>query len=340
MLRSRCAHGVYRIKPLKANAAGFSLVELLIGLALGTWLISSVAITAQRLWLMAHWSADEVELAERGDFALRHLSLALLHAGPITEANTDLSPCEAPEVTPVSSFQCQTDAGFIEKDGLGIRVVGQGELTCLPSQNLVKSSPLLIVEATHSCHWPACDAGFLSSNGSQGLQCTSDSTTFRLSPGSNRWEDCREDCVSVGAVKHWSRRLYYLRDFAWSEGDGRGALMMKAWRLEDGRFGRGEVVVPGVGDWVLAPIKLPSDPEGSHLLAGLDISLTLLGARAGVDAPLTGAEVKMPHSHRAAQRGYPALLEGSSQRMILRTLVLSRHLRIPELRGQTAMVAE
>jgi len=340
MLRLRGADGVYRIKPLKANAAGFSLVELLIGLALGTWLISSVAITAQRLWLMAHWSADEVELAERGDFALRHLSLALLHAGPITAANTGLSPCKPPEVARVPSFQRQTNARFIEKGGLGIRVVGQGELTCLPSRNLVKSSPLLIVEATHSCDWPACDAGFLSSAGSQGLQCTSDSTTFRLSPGSNRWKDCREDLVSVGAIEHWSRRLYYLRDFAWIEGDGRGALMMKTWRPEDGRFGRGEVIVPGVGDWVLAPIKLPSGLKGRHLLAGLDISLTLLGARAGLRAPLMGAEVKMPHSHRAPQRGYSALLEGSSQRMILRTLVLSRHLPIPDLRGQTAMTAE
>ena len=72
------------------RAAGFSLVEALIALALGTWLVSAVGLTAQRLSLMARLSSDEVELAERGDFALRHLSQALLGASPITEASIDL----------------------------------------------------------------------------------------------------------------------------------------------------------------------------------------------------------------------------------------------------------
>ena len=319
---------------------GFSLVELLIGLTLGAWLVSSVALTAQRLWLMAHWSADEVELAERGDFALRHLSLALLHAGPMTVDSMGRSPCEAAEVIQASSSQDRTDTRFIEKGGVGIRVVRQGELACLPSRNLVNSAPLLIIEATHSCLWQACGAGSLSGGGNRGLRCISDSTTSGLDPGLNHLGDSAEGCVSVDGVKRWSRRLYYLRDFAWSEGDGMGALMMKTWRLEDGRFGRGEVVAPGVGDWVLAPIKLPSGPEGRHLLAGLDISLTLLGARAGLGAPLMGADAQLPHSNGAPQRGYPALLDGSSQRMILRTRVLSRHLRIPELLGQAAMAAE
>ena len=98
---------------------GFSLVELLIGLTLGAWLVSSVALTAQRLWLMAHWSADEVELAERGDFALRHLSLALLHAGPMTVDSMGRSPCEAAEVIQASSSQDRTDTRFIEKGGRG-----------------------------------------------------------------------------------------------------------------------------------------------------------------------------------------------------------------------------
>ena len=295
------------------GARGFSLVEVLIALALGTWLVSSVGLTAQRLWLMARLSGEEVELAERGDFALRHLSLALMSASPITNASVDLSPCGV-----FPSGRQSTDEGTT---GVGIRVVRQAQFACLPSHNLLKNLPFLIVEQARSrfetrCEESAPSAGWLEAS-------TRDSA---LEPGEAnivppRIKIATEDCSTVIPSKSSGlRRLYYLRDFAWIEGDGFGALMMKIWRPERRDFGRAEMLVPGVISWVIEPVKFSvelSNRENRQLVAGVNISLILRSLRSSFSGRVT------------PQLGYPALSEGSSQSMTLTALVISRYLRSP-----------
>jgi len=302
---------------------GFSLVELLIALTLSTWLLSSVGLTVQRLWLMARLSADEVELAERGDFALNHLSQALLNASPIRGQAADLSPCSVPKL----QSQMRPDEEF----GMGIRVLGQGEFGCLPSRSLVENSPLLVVEQTRSCHEGFCDQLDLSGDRQNHSQCYFGGLSLQPTViTQSRYQGLPQDCSGVASLPSWSRHLYYLRDFSWDSGDGVGALMMKTWRPESRTFGRGEVLVPGVVNWALKPIELPLSPStlgDEYLVAGVDIRLTLWGRRAGLTYLAVDASTNLSNDNPNATLGYSVLSEHSGQRMTFSGLVLSRHLQ-------------
>jgi hypothetical protein len=306
--------------PLVSNrrAAGFSLVEALIALALGTWLVSAVGLTAQRLSLMARLSSDEVELAERGDFALRHLSQAVLGASPITEASIDLTPC--------SVFQPGRQRLGALKGGVGIRVVKQGHFSCLPSRNLVRNSLLLIVEEANLGLGAGCEEHMFSSGWLEEPARDSALEPAQAKSNSMGLQVVPEHCPTVTAsVAVRSKRLYYLRDFAWDEGDGVGALMMKVWKPERQGFGRAEVLVPGVINWIIEPVELPIESlsgEARQLVSGVEISLILSGLRSGLSGPVS------------PQLGYLALTKASSQRMVLKALVLSRNLRAPEFHRQ------
>jgi hypothetical protein len=300
------------------RAAGFSLVEALIALALGTWLVSAVGLTAQRLSLMARLSSDEVELAERGDFALRHLSQALLGASPITEASIDVTPCGV--------FQPRRQRLGALEGGVGIRVVKQGHFSCLPSQNLVRNSPLLIVEEANLGLEAGCEE-HLSSSG--WLEEPARDSALESAKAKFNWMGIQvvpEHCPTVTeSVAVRSKRLYYLRDFAWDDGDGVGALMMKVWKPERQGFGRAEVLVPGVINWIIEPVELPIESlsgEARQLMSGVEISLILSSLRSGLSGPVS------------PQLGYHALTRASSQRMVLKALVLSRNLRAPEFHRQ------
>ena len=297
----------------QCTATGFSLVEVLIALALGTWLVSSVGLTAQRLWLMARLSSDEVELAERGDFALWHLSQALLSASPITNAGIDLSPCGV--------FKSGRDSADSAKTGVGIRVVRRGQFPCLPSKNILENLPFLIVEQARlgletRCEESAPSLGWLEGSARDFALASGEATGTP-----SRIKIVTEDCSTVISAKYSGlRRLYYLRDFAWDEGDGFGALMMKTWRPEHRDFGRAEMLVPGVVNWIIEPVRFSvgtSSGENRQLVAGVNLSLTLRNVRSGFNG-LT-----------APQLTYRALSEGSSQRMTVAALVLSRNLRAP-----------
>jgi prepilin-type N-terminal cleavage/methylation domain-containing protein len=295
------------------TATGFSLVEVLIALALGTWLVSSVGLTAQRLWLVAHLSGDEVELAERADFALWHLSQALLNAMPITNASVDLSPCGV--------FQPERYSADKAKTGVGIRVVRQGQFPCLPSKNLLENLPFLIIEQGRlgletRCGESASSSGWLKAS------ARDSALAFGEASGTpSAIEIVTEDCSAVIPAKSsGSRSLYYLRDFTWDEGDGFGALMMKVWRPEHRDFGRAEMLVPGVTKWMIEPVRLSVESlrgENRQLVSGVNLSLTLRGVRSGFGGST------------APQLGYRAFSEGSRQSMTVAALVLSRHLRAP-----------
>lgn len=263
------------------TVTGFTLVETLIALTLGLWLITGVLLTVQQLWKVAGLSADQSELAERGDFAVRVLSTAVTKAWPVRHHDDDVaSPCGDPST----------------KHGRGVRLVFPGQFPCLPQHNLVPGSPILVVEGLHLCEdtlckhqrlpgWrlerPGCDPLFVD-------------VPPRLQHHSRVLAD--SDCAGPTTLSAWSRQFYYLRDYTWQPGDGGGALMRASWRSAsgDGGVGRAEVLVPGVVRWDLSVIELGSasrtaaegvqegSVEGGLRLwrPGIDFGLTLRGHRA------------------------------------------------------------
>ena len=255
---------------------GFTLVEMLVATALGLWLVTGIALTVQQLWQTARVASDQAELAERGDFAIRVVVGAVQQAWPVQHASRVTTPCGKPDVATAR----------------GIRVVLPGRFPCLPQHDLMPGTPLLVIEGLEACQksncgtqrlpgWrleqPGCDPLFLD----VAPQIKHHSRPIRDS-----------DCAGPTELSIWNRRVFYLRDFSWQQGDGLGALMMASWRSGDekGGFGRGEMLAPRVAHWNLTEIKgatgSSSDPEWFEqslfedtnwvVRPGLDFSMRLL----------------------------------------------------------------
>ena len=260
------------------SVAGFTLVETLIALALGLWLVTGVLLTVQQLWKVARLSADQSELAERGDFATRILSRAVMSAWPVRHYGDDAaSPCDAPTTG----------------HARGVRLVVQGQFPCLPRHNLAEGLPILVVEGLQPCvdrrcqqqrlpGWrlerPGCDPLFVD-------------VPPRIQHHSRVLRD--SDCAGPITLSAWTRQFFYLRDYSWHPGDGGGALMRASWRSgsRDGGIGRAEVLVPGLVRWDLSVIEMASTSRheleaveetteqnaGGLLRPGIDFRLTLHG---------------------------------------------------------------
>ena len=225
--------------------SGFTLVEALVALALGVWLISAVAVTTQQLWRMARVSADRSDMAARGDYAVRLLTSDARRAWPVWYQEMTQPPCEDPV------------AGVTR----GVRVVPPGLFSCLPDRDLVAGAPLLIIESLQACSdvycagqplpgWrfeqPGCDPLFMD-------------VGYRIRHHDTRLKD--GDCAGFTQLSVWTRRVYYLRNYTVHPGDGTHALMMKSWRGPGEGFGRGEVLVAGVDLWELGSFKIPAERD-------------------------------------------------------------------------------
>lgn len=308
---------------------GFLLVEVLIGLALGLMLIAAVTVTAQQLWRSARIAADQSELAERGDYAVRLLTAAVGAAWPIWEGTAEVSPCEPP----------------IPDKSQGIRVLQPGQFPCLPKDNLLPGTKLLVLETLQDCPDGACRGQRLPGWRHEQPGCdplfmdTAPSVKFHthLLQGS--------DCAAVTRLSVWSRQVWYLRDYSVYPGDQAPALMMKNWRDRDRGFGRGEVLVPGMAHWELHSINIQKvnwEPSAVKDLGqsrgasgirtvGLDFSLTLRG---WVKDPLMNSVLSLEGKSRPTA----PMLQWSTEKLPLLTLgslVVSAHLP----RGQVPVPA-
>ena len=251
------------------------MVELLVGLGLGLMLIAAVTTTTQQLWGAALRAADQSELAERGDYGVRLLATAVGWAWPVGGGTGAASPCKNP--TPGNSW--------------GLWVLEPGRFPCLPQDNLVPGSKLLVLDELQGCPdgyckgqrlpgWrfeqPGCDPLFMDA-------------PSRITLHTRPLRDA--DCAGATRLSVWVRRVWYLRDYSVHPGDGSGALMLKTWRDSQQGFGRGEVLVPGVAHWELQRVGVPQkgalpskSTDSGHLAigdqgpaVGLDFSLTLKG---------------------------------------------------------------
>ena len=310
--------------PLLSRCRGFQLVELLVGLGLGLILIAAVTTTTQQLWGAALRAADQSELAERGDYGVRLLANAVGRAWPVGVGIGAGSPCDSP--TPGISQ--------------GLWVLEPGLFPCLPRDNLVPGSKLLVLDELRGCPdgyckgqrlpgWrleqPGCDPLFMNA-------------PSRITLHTRPLRDA--DCAGATRLSVWVRRVWYLRDYSLYPGDGTGALMVKTWRDSQQGFGRGEVLVPGVAQWELHRVSAPErgalpskSTDRGHVAigdqgpaVGLDFSLTLKGR---VKDPLM---TSMLNSDRPSQLP-AALLQWSPENLPILTvssLAVSSYLtRVP-----------
>ena len=251
---------------------GFALVELLIAMALGTSLLAGLGVTAAELSRTARSLAEHADRLERTDFALAHLAQSVWTAWPMRYEAPLGSPCESPDP------QATT----------GLRIVAAGDYDCLPRWHVVSGMPMLIIEGLEWCRRPDCgdEPPFgwrLETPGCSPLfQPATALLVYHYSPPS------QGGCTARAEQTVWSRQLYYLRDYAWTPGDGIGALMRKRWRAPGRGFGRGEMLIPGIGAWFVEPVFPTATGDAT---AAIGVDLTLVGG--AVQSGLAGIAAKL-----------------------------------------------
>ena len=216
---------------------GFTLVELLIGMALSGLLIAGVSVSVLALFSQQQTATDRAELAERGRYAAEYLSAQVAASWSRGVSAEFFTVCLQPDQTLTP----------------GVQILRAGDASCLPASNLVADTPMLVLDTVRRCA-QACSGGTWPA-------------WVRLSPGchitfSPVQPELRKladgflpsECASATLMHRWDRKLYYLRDYAWHPGDNIPSLMVKSWRADEGGFGRAEMLAPGIESWILKDI--------------------------------------------------------------------------------------
>ena len=224
------------------SSEGFTLVELLVGMALSLALITGTAAALLTISDMTQLTADKAELAERVNFGVRYL------ADEVRESNSFVSMLySASQVSP-----CDDPSTGI---GEGIRVVSPGKFSCLPTNHLMAGTELLVVETDRACGTECADLDFRWPAWVK-LEPACHPVSVLTEPELRLLFSGRrpDDCGLSTAVSYWRRSVFFIRNYAWTIGDRIGALMVKRFQPETMTFGRAEMLVPGVVTWLLKPV--------------------------------------------------------------------------------------
>lgn len=276
--------------------AGFSLPAFLVAQALTLGLITAVISFTTALIDDAAASADVAELAERSRHALAVLAseVALAGARPQPPPGSPVLPVV--ESVPESMLAladirdpCRSPVGeSVNLSHASLRVVAAGTGSCLPSADL-GAAAMLVIDAIRDCSSGCAggDPAFVVLVPGCHPLFTRTSIEVRLTDPASLPGDCAPG-TAHGVLE---RTVYWIRDYAWTPGDGIPALMQRRLAPElPLRWLRSEMLVAGVAGWSVAERDdprpaascLPGVPCAvSRPLAGVDIGLLLQGWYAG-----------------------------------------------------------
>jgi prepilin-type N-terminal cleavage/methylation domain-containing protein len=239
--------------------SGFTLIELLIAstlcLGLAAFLMSAVAAMQREQGV----AADRAAMAERATQALEVIAYSNQLTKLAATVTATLDPCASPETN---------NADILPSAVIAL----PGRYICWPATDMPVDSPLLMIDAWLPCE-PDCpspsEPGFLRLD--PGCHPLFEKTTPEI-----RWAAERRrpaDCDVATGVAVLDRQLFYWRDYAWSPGDGIGAVMQKRLRPQlPAAWGRAEMLAAGVEAWSVTPMALTTG-----IAKGLEITITVRG---------------------------------------------------------------
>ncbi len=282
---------------------GFTLVELLIVLALAAGLVAFMGKAFAQLVDVAETAAQHTELTERLAHFLRFTS-------DLAAASTPLGTTEVADLCEVPSTRTT----------VGLMVITGAVPPCLNLPGRRLQSPVLVVDTLTGCETGCVNVDFPAylwlQPGCHPL--------FQIAEPQLRFiRDVAEieACSARTQVSHWQRQLIYLRAYTLQPGDGEGALMLKKLKSQ-GVYGRAELLVAKVLGWQFSkrPYQLsvvmhakggPSLPRAvvverlpaavqtwaqsllprtvSYLVEGANVGLTSRGLASGITTAKVGS---------------------------------------------------
>jgi hypothetical protein len=289
----------------KAEAHGFTLVELLVAQALGLAMMTVLVASLSSLYKSVQVSADAAENSETAYFLMDaleqwlsdsrspmlttdSLSLQIGIEGDVGSMVID-DPCGTPLQSPFDFYRA------------GVAVVPAGNVSCLPSSSVDESSVVLLIERRVPCGENCGDAGFYAalSDCSSGLtrpkwysgeEGMIDEAGGKKDDGGTNLGDVdggsnSEICDTKPQLFELHRILIYARNYSHKRVDGVPALMMSRLAAEpEPRWLRSDMLANGVFAWDLQEqmgayssraVRVGFSVKGKHQSTSVDRTIPL-----------------------------------------------------------------
>lgn len=296
--------------------SGLSLVSTMIGLSLSLGLITTLTAALLELHQNVRIAVDRADTLDRARFVTELLADAVHWAGVPPTRRLDGTPLSTDTMTAQprglvnslagdavamrtilgSGTAAQFDLCALSEaainpflPAIGLLDVGAdgsvSQAPCFNSASLLPGSQLIFVDSLRSCVEdciPALPAWLLLSPGCNFLFTHVQPEVRRVSS-----YQLPADCSRDTATAVLERQLFFVRDYAWQQGDGIPALMLKRWLAETpARWSRAEMLAAGVSglrvalihaDEVLAACAEDPDCLAQQPPLGLMASLLVRG---------------------------------------------------------------
>jgi len=265
----------------RTRSHGFSLVELMVSIALGLVLLSSLVALFVDTSRTSREMARASSMIESGRFAIQVLENDLIHAGfwgTHVPAFDDLTlksapdPAQTPDaVLPACLTYDETTWAGQQKNLVGIAVQAYGTVPaeCGPAAgpvlNARADSDVLVVRHAETCK-PGegnCAADAAGEMYFQASRCASDPAAYTLATGALTLR--AKDCATVAEKRRLVSNVYYVRSYSVSPADGVPTLVRSPFGLKGGVLGN------------QAPDALVEGVEAIRVELGID-SLSETGA--------------------------------------------------------------
>lgn len=249
------------------RSQGFTLVELMVSMALGLGLMSLMIGTIDKVLHASRVSAEAAETLERGYFLMDAMDTWVAGTSPIS--SDMLSEVSAQRSIPMlveyregAVDLCETpDLASLPLASSGIALLEPGAWPCIPQRNLEVAASALLLEHRLPCRENCSGAGFYAvpkrclfsgeaeqgeTDGQGGADSTYpdfDGIEFADGPfGASKsgvdeghkyqivWRDAgvgRSSCFDNGKAFKVTRSLIFVRNYAWRVGDGIRAVMVR-----------------------------------------------------------------------------------------------------------------
>ena len=249
------------------RSQGFTLVELMVSMALGLGLMSLMIGTIDKVLHASRVSAEAAETLERGYFLMDAMDTWVAGTSPIS--SDMLSEVSAQRSIPMlveyregAVDLCETpDLASLPLASSGIALLEPGAWPCIPQRNLEVAASALLLEHRLPCRENCSGAGFYAvpkrclfsgeaeqgeTDGQGGADSTYpefDGSEFADGPfGASKsgvdeghkyqivWRDAgvgRSSCFDNGKAFKVTRSLIFVRNYAWRVGDGIRAVMVR-----------------------------------------------------------------------------------------------------------------
>jgi type IV pilus assembly protein PilW len=199
-----------RALPVHACAAGFSLVELMVSMAIGLMLLATL------LAVFANASSARSELErnsrqfENGRYAVELLSDDLRVAGYYGEFNVDALAAPAALPDPCSTVPAEWAAAMpIHVQGYD---GGSGAPACIPA-DVKANTDILVVRRVKTCAAgvAGCEPAIAGKPYLQATLCNTDGNPFVLGPfGTTEFPLMRKDCTTPAALREYMVNVYFI----------------------------------------------------------------------------------------------------------------------------------